>query len=165
MPFTDRLYENQDLAHISLDILDVIQERFRLIDTGDFERTQRVGLPFGTETERDSFLKQVRWFSSNHDRQFGRLLTPMVDGIRVRGPFRPAATQLASEEACIWTRRSGTLGQGSTSISTKTEKFSEDMILLVDDASHPCRPPRSNYYVPPTSRWTRAQTRRCLYAL
>ena len=142
--FTDRLYENQDLAHISLDIMDVIQERFRLIDTGDFERST-TGWPtiwHCRETERDSFLKQVRWFSSNHDRQFGRLLTPMVDGIRVRGPFRPAATQLCDDDRRLALLDGEGLGHSAkeaTSISTKvTEKFSEtDMILLVDDAQSP----------------------------
>jgi hypothetical protein len=34
-------------------------------------------------------MAAVRWFSGNAKAQWGRLLTPLVTGIRVRGPFRP----------------------------------------------------------------------------
>ena len=142
--FTDRLYESQEFANISLDIMDAIEERFALIEVGVFERTS-TAWPTSwhfSEVDRDTFLKQVRWFTSNHDRQFGRLLTPMVDGIRVRGPFRPRASQLCDDDRKLALLDGEGLGHSAkeaTSISTKvTEKFPEtDMILLVDDAQSP----------------------------
>ena len=84
----------------------------------------------------------MRWFSSNHDRQFGRLLTPLVDGIRVRGPFQPAAIELQDDERKLVLLDGEGLGHSAReamSISTKvTERFTEaDMILLVDDAQSP----------------------------
>jgi hypothetical protein len=46
---------------------------------------------FGCE-ERKEFIEQIRWFSSNYAPQFGRLLTPLVDGIRILGPLFPTFT-------------------------------------------------------------------------
>ena len=98
--FTNALYESQDFGQLSLDIMDVLLERFELIMAGRFEHSA-TGWPtiwYYEEENRDAFLKQVRWFSSNHDQQFGRLLTPLVDGVRVRGPFQPAAIELRDND-------------------------------------------------------------------
>ena len=142
--FTDALYEDQDFTQLSLDIMDDIEKRFTMIETGDFERsaTSWPTLWYYEEENRNKFLKQVRWFSSNHDRQFGRLLTPMVDGIRVRGPFQPSTIQLQDDDRKLALLDGEGLGHSAkeaTSISTKvTEKFVEtDMILLVDNAQSP----------------------------
>ncbi len=142
--FTDALYENQDFAQLSLDIMDTISERFELVVTGDFDRSA-TGWPTlwrYEEKDRDTFLEQVRWFSSNHDQQFGRLLTPMVSGIRVRGSFQPAVATLQDDDRRIVLLDGEGLGHSAkeaTSVSTKvTEKFPEaDMILLVDNAESP----------------------------
>ena len=142
--FTDKLYDNQDFPRLSNDIMDAIQDRFSFIDSGDFERSA-TGWPifwYYDDNDRTSFLKQVRWFSSNHDKQFGRLLTPLVDGIRVRGPFQPNAPQLIDEDRRLVLLDGEGLGHSAkeaNSISTKvTEKFPEvDMILLVDNAQSP----------------------------
>ena len=45
--------------------------------------------------DRAEFIEQIRWFSSNYAPQFGRLLTPIVDGIRVRGPLFPSFNKAA----------------------------------------------------------------------
>ena len=142
--FTDALYEYQDFAQISLDIMDTISERFALIEMGAFERSG-TGWPtlwYYSEKDRDVFLRHVRWFSSNHDQQFGRLLTPLVDGIRVRGEFQPTSDQLRKDDRHLVFLDGEGLGHSAkeaNSISTKvTEKFSEtDMILLVDNSQSP----------------------------
>ena len=142
--FTDALYEDHGFTQLSLDIMDAIEERFTMIEAGDFDRsaTSWPTLWYYEEENRDKFLKQVRWFSSNHDRQFGRLLTPMVDGIRVRGSFQPSAIQLQDNGRKLALLDGEGLGHSAkeaTSISTKvTEKFADtDMILLVDNAQSP----------------------------
>ena len=142
--FTDALYEDQGFTQLSLDIMDAIEERFTMIEAGDFDRsaTSWPTLWSYEEENRDKFLKQVRWFSSNHDRQLGRLLTPMVDGIRVRGSFQPSAIQLQDNGRKLALLDGEGLGHSAkeaTSISTKvTEKFADtDMILLVDNAQSP----------------------------
>ncbi|MDE2994572.1 MAG: hypothetical protein OXU67_11905, partial [Chloroflexota bacterium] len=142
--FTDALYEHQDFGRLSLDIMDALKQRFKWILEGDFERSA-TGWPtlwYYEEENRDSFLQQVRWFSSNHDQQFGRLLTPLVDGIRVHGPFQPAAIELQDDDQQLVLLDGEGLGHSAkeaTSVSTKvTEKFPDvDMILLVDTAQSP----------------------------
>ena len=142
--FINALYENQDFGQLSLDILDVLAERFELTVEGDFERSA-TGWPtvwYYEEEDRGTFLRQVRWFSSNHDQQFGRLLTPLVDGVRVRGPFQPTAIELQNDHRQLVLLDGEGLGHSAkeaTSVSTKvTEKFTEvDMILLVDTSQAP----------------------------
>lgn len=142
--FIDRLYEHQGFGQLSLDVIDAVSERFALIDTGAFERSA-TGWPtfwYYEEKKRDAFLRQVRWFTSNHDQQFGRLLTPLVDGIRVRGPFQPSAIELQDDNRKLVLLDGEGLGHSAreaTSVSTKvTERFPEaDLILLVDNAQSP----------------------------
>ena len=142
--FTNKLYESGDFSTLSLDIMEAIQERFDLIDGGTFQKSP-TGWPIFwhfDEKNRDVFLKQVRWFSGNHDKQFGRLLTPLVDGIRVSGPFEPAAIELRDETRKFVLMDGEGLGHSAkeaTSVSTRvTERFPEaDMILLVDNAQSP----------------------------
>ena len=142
--FTDALYANQDFARLSLDIMEAIAERFDWVAAGDFDRdtTNWPTLWRYQEKDRETFLKQVRWFSSNHDKQFGRLLTPLVDGIRVSGPFQaPVIETHGTNQRLVLLDGEG-LGHSAkeaTSISTRvTEKFSDvDMILLVDTAQSP----------------------------
>ena len=142
--FINALYDNPDFSDLSLDIIDAVLERFDLIDVGAFERSA-TGWPtlwYFTEQDRETFLRQVRWFSSNHDQQFGRLLTPLVDGIRVSGPFYPSIGSLYDDKRRLVFIDGEGLGHSAkeaTSISTRvTEKFSEvEMILLVDNAQSP----------------------------
>lgn len=142
--FADALYEDPGFMQISLDIMEAIEERFALITEGDFER-EATGWPtlwYYEESSRETFLQQVRWFTGNHSQQFGRLLTPLVDGIRVSGPFRPAAIELQDNDRRLVLLDGEGLGHSAkeaTSISTKvTERFQDtDMILLIDNAQSP----------------------------
>ena len=142
--FIDALYGNQDFAQLSLDIMEDIAKRFELVAEGKFE-CDATGWPIlwhYDEEDRETFMKQVRWFSSNHDKQFGRLLTPLVDGIRVSGPFRAPIIETQGADWRLVLLDGEGLGHSAkeaTSISTRvTEKFPDaDMILLVDTAQSP----------------------------
>ena len=144
--FTDALYDDQDFAEISLDIMDIIKSRSDAIAEGAFEYTES-GWPGRWQYrkmkgDRSVFLQQVRWFAGNHGDQFGRLLTPLVDGIRVKGPFRPSVEELCDDDRCLVFLDGEGLGHSAkeaTSVSTKvTERFPDvDMILLVDSAESP----------------------------
>ena len=142
--FTNALYEDQDFGQLSLDIMGVLTDRFDLTEVGDFERSA-TGWPtiwHYEEEDRGAFLRQVRWFSSNHDQQFGRLLTPLVDGIRVHAPFQPVAIESQNNSRQLVLLDGEGLGHSAkeaTSVSTKvTETFTEvDMILLVDTSQSP----------------------------
>ena len=142
--FRDALYENQDFTRLSLDIMEALQHRFNLIEEGIFDgsKTDWCSHWYYEEKDRNTFLKQVRWFTSNHSQQFGRLLTPLVNGIRVSGPFQPSRPELQDNDRKLVLLDGEGLGHSAkeaTSISTKvTERFSEtDMILLVDNAESP----------------------------
>ena len=68
-------------------------------------------------------------------------MTPLVDGIRVRGPLRPAPKELQVADKLVWLDGQG-LGhtaESASSVSTKiTKRFAEaDIILLVDSAQQP----------------------------
>ena len=102
----------------------------------------RVGNSRKPQAERAIFLQQVRWFTGNHGDQFGKLLTPLVDGIRVKGPFMPSSEQLQDPERQLVFLDGEGLGHSAreaTSVSTKvTERFRDvEMILLVDNAESP----------------------------
>ncbi len=145
--FIDAVYEQGAFADISLDIMDAIRTRFDLVEEGDFERgaSGSSGWPtlwYYVENNRAAFLKQVRWFSSNHDQQYGRLLTPLVDGVRVQGRFYPNHEKLIDSGRKLVLLDGEGLGHDAReadSISTRvTEKFPNvDMILLVDNAKSP----------------------------
>jgi hypothetical protein len=75
-------------------IMEAIEERFLGLQPGKFNRSSTSWPEAWTwsapAAERDAFLKAVRWFCSNAREEWGQLLTPLVTGIRVTGPFRPA---------------------------------------------------------------------------
>lgn len=141
--YSDRLFESEELAKLSLDIRDDIEGRFDFLDEGNLERSA-TGWPliWSFETsDRELFLRKVRWFSSNHHREFGRLLTPLVDGIRVQGPFFPLLPELKGAGRLLFLDGQG-LGhtaESVSSVSTRvTKRFGNvDVILLVDSAQQP----------------------------
>lgn len=138
--YSDRLFESEEFAKLALDIRDDIEDRFERLDAQNLKRSA-TGWPviWTLETlDREEFLRQVRWFSSNHFREFGKLLTPLVDGIRVRGPFRPLRKELQVADRLVLFDGQG-LGhtaESVSSVSTRiTKRFADaDLILLVDSA-------------------------------
>lgn len=74
-------------------VIEEIEERFTRLPEGKFNKAS-TGWPeawtwSAQASERDNFLKAVRWFCANNREEWGALLTPLVTGIRVAGPFRP----------------------------------------------------------------------------
>ena len=142
--FRNDLCGNENFTQLSLDIMEAVQHRFNLIEEGIFDggKTGWRSCWYYEEKDRNIFLKQVRWFTSNHSQQFGRLLTPLVNGIRVSGPFQPSRPELQDNDRKLVLLDGEGLGHSAKeamSISSKvTERFSEtDMILLVDNAKAP----------------------------
>lgn len=123
------------------DMIDDILSRIDLVKGGSFER-KRSGWPvqwtFLTE-DREEFIRQVRWFSSNYAPSFGRLLTPLVDGVRVSGPFQPSFADDLPRLVLIDGQGLGHTADSTASVTTKiTRRFAEvDVIVLVDNAEQP----------------------------
>lgn len=90
-------------------------------------------------TERDKFLHVIRWFSGTAKDQWGRLLTPLVTGIRVRGPFRPQWSPMTEEYRHVFIDTEGLLHAKTTTEvpSELTSLFKDvDTVLLVESAKN-----------------------------
>lgn len=141
--FGAEAFSNPKFSSLALDIMDEVADRFAQIQAGNTERSATewpIIWTFNCE-DRDQFLAAVRWFSSNHHQQFGRLLTPLVDGIRVQGPLYPDLGKDSAELKLVLLDGQG-LGHTASSVSSVstrvTNKFAKvDMILLVDNAQQP----------------------------
>lgn len=137
-----RLREDEEFHHISDELMDEIEARFSLLTAGTVRRNKQ-GWPqlWSWETEdRSAFIKTVTRFSSNHAPRFGKLLTPLVNGVRVSGPFSPEWNNgqqpklvLLDGEGLGHTPKS--VAAISTSITRRIEDA--DAIVLVDNATMP----------------------------
>lgn len=137
-----RLREDNEFHRISDELMDEIELRFSLLTDGTVRRNKQ-GWPQSWSWETDdraTFIKTITRFSSNHSPRFGRLLTPLVNGVRVSGPFLPAwnggqqpKLVLLDGEGLGHTPKS--VAAISTSLTRRIE--STDAIVLVDNAVQP----------------------------
>lgn len=137
-----RLREDDEFHRISDELMDEIELRFSLLTDGTVRRNKQ-GWPQSWSWETDdraTFIKTVTRFSSNHAPRFGRLLTPLVNGVRVSGEFLPAwnggqqpKLVLLDGEGLGHTPKS--VAAISTSLTRRIE--STDAIVLVDNAVQP----------------------------
>ena len=90
-------------------------------------------------SDRDEFIRQIRWFSSNYHKAYGRLLTPVVQGIRAKGPFKATFVDDIPRWVLIDGEGLGHTPDSAKSVSTHyTSRYgSVDVILLVDNAKQP----------------------------
>ena len=139
----DEKLRGDERFHTLVDSLfDEIEKRFELLTVGEIRRNRQgwpVSWTWKTE-ERSEFIKSVTRFSSNYAPLFGTLLTPLVSGIRVAGPFRPAWANgdvprlvIVDGEGLGHTPNSA--AALSTSVSKRIEQV--DAVLLVDNATQP----------------------------
>lgn len=139
--FEAAVWESEDFSTLAQDVLDDLLSRFDLLPVGELVR-RRSGWPESwrfQSDDRDGFIRAVRWFASNYAPQFGRLLTPLVDGIRVRGPLFPTFTDEQPKLVLLDGQGLGHTPESSSSVTTQvTGRFPEaDVILLVDSAQQP----------------------------
>ena len=137
-----RLREDDEFHRISDEIMDEIELRFSLLVDGTVRRNKQ-GWPQSWSWETDdraTFIKTVTRFSSNHSPRFGRLLTPLVNGVRVAGAFLPVwnggqlpKLVLLDGEGLGHTPKS--VAAISTTLTRRIE--STDAIVLVDNAVQP----------------------------
>lgn len=141
--FQGELLDDDAFRDLVLDIMDDVQLRFERLEVGELTRRGKSAswpiLWTYESNDRDEFLRQVRWFSSNYAPAFGRLLTPLVDGIRVQGPLFPVFTDRRAKVVYLDGQGLGHTPDSSSSVTTHvTERFADvDRILLVDNAEQP----------------------------
>jgi hypothetical protein len=139
----DELLREDEAFHSIADrLIDEIEERFDMLNVGEVQRT-RQGWPLSWRWEtddREAFIKQVLRFSSNYAPLFGRLLTPLVNGIRVAGPFAPSWSFGPRPNLVLVDGEGlGHTPESSSGVSTKVIRQLDniDAVLLVDNATQP----------------------------
>lgn len=135
------LRQSDEFHEIVDSLIDEIEKRFASLDVGELRRN-RQGWPTTWSWEsadRAAFIKVVTRFSSNFAPLFGRLLTPLVNGIRVAGPFQP---DWSAEPVHLVLIDGEGLGHTPKSVATlsthvATQLQAVDSVLLVDNAAQP----------------------------
>ncbi len=138
----DALYDQEEFHSLVDDILDDVEERFEILQKGQIVREKGEWPSFWTfeTSDREEFLKTINQFSSNYAQSFGRLLTPLVQGIRVAGLFKPAWREGPMPRLVLMDGEGlGHTPDTTSSISTRITDLYEkaDAIVLVDSASQP----------------------------
>lgn len=124
------------------DLVELLEVRFDVLTEGQLTRRSD-GWPRSWEWEcwdRSTFFDVIARFSSNYAPLFGSLLTPLVDGIRVQGPFAPAwAPHPRPPLVLVDTEGLGHTPSSSSALSTSlTSRLEQaDVVLLVDNAAQP----------------------------
>jgi len=141
----DNLLREDDRFHAIADaLMDEIEKRFDLLPKGEVSKT-RQGWPLRWRGEwpvgeRSEFVKAISRFSTNYAPLFGGLLTPLVNGVRVAGPFAPTwAAGVQPKLILLDGEGLGHTPTSSSSVSTSVSRRIEtvDAVLLVDNATQP----------------------------
>jgi len=140
--FEGELKQHEGFHGLVDEIMDAVEERFDLLAPEGFRRDRNDWpLLWQFETEdRAEFIRTVNRFSSNYAGNFGRLLTPLVQGLRVRGPFKPDWYQNGDCKLVLMDGEGlGHTPDSSSSISTSiTQRLKDtDAVVLVDNAEQP----------------------------
>ena len=140
----DLLRDNETCHEIADALMDEIEKRFDLLPEGTVTKT-RQGWPLTWAgswpvEERREFLRSVSRFSSNYAPLYGRLLTPLVNGLRVAGPFSPKWRGGQATKLVLFDGEGlGHTPKSSSSVSTGVTRLIKavDAVLLVDNATQP----------------------------
>lgn len=138
----DELTRKSDFDSLVDDVLDDCEARFERLEVGDISTGKDrwpVTWRFASD-DRAKFIATVNRLSSNYAPQFGRLLTPLVEGIRVAGPFQPAWHSGPQPKLVILDGQGlGHTADAVSSVSTRvTRRYQTcDAIMLVDHAAQP----------------------------
>jgi hypothetical protein len=136
------IYSNKDFISLVNEIMKDIELRFNLVNKGIHLRDKWPQYwEFETKNRKEFFDSLLIFYSNNH-KLFGRLLTPLVQGMRVQGPFYSESKRGEYPKLVFFD------GQGighttefakALSLPQRVEnKFSQvDVILLVDNATIP----------------------------
>ena len=135
---------NEKFHEIADALMDEIEMRFSLLPPGRVTKT-RQGWPLAWQGEwpvgeRPQFLKSISQFSSNYAPLYGRLLTPLINGVRVAGPFStPWTNETLPKLVLLDGEGLGHTVESSAAVSTSISRRIEtsDAVLLVDNAIQP----------------------------
>ena len=143
----DRIEEQADASEEFLelvsDILDELRLKFdHVAASGKFEKSTtgwpRAWVGKAPADGRGGFIAALRFFSGIGDRSWGRLLTPLVNGMRVQGPFRPEWAGVEPRLVLMDTEGLGHKANATADLPEQTAALLHevDVILLVDSAKN-----------------------------
>lgn len=141
----DNLLRDDEDFHQTTDaLMEEIEKRFELLPPGQVNKT-RQGWPLTwsgrwPSDERAEFLSAISRFSSNYAPLFGQLLTPLVNGLRIAGPFSPAWNGSEVPKLVLIDGEGlGHTPKSTSAVSTAVSRRIEatDAVLLVDNATQP----------------------------
>jgi GTPase Era involved in 16S rRNA processing len=137
--------EADEFDAIVLEIMELIRERFAFVEAngvGIFNKTP-TGWPETwtlTTTDRQKFLEAARLLTGIAKNSWGRLLTPLVTGLRVRGPFFPQWAAARNEYRHVFIDTEGLGHRANSKLDLPeqvVDRFREvDCILLVESAEN-----------------------------
>ena len=141
------LREDETFHEIADGLMDEIEKRFDMLPPSTITKN-RQGWPITWNGEwpveppdgRGEFIRSVSRFTSNYAPWYGRLLTPLVNGIRVAGPFSPKWKDGVSPKLVLFDGEGlGHTPKSSSSVSTGVSRLIEavDAVVLVDNATQP----------------------------
>ena len=138
------LRDDEDFHQVADALMEEIEKRFELLPPGKVQKT-RQGWPLAWSgkwpfEKRTEFLSAISRFSSNYAPLFGRLLTPLVNGVRVAGPFSPTWNGSTVPELILLDGEGlGHTPKSSSAVPTAVSRRIEaaDAVLLVDNAAQP----------------------------
>jgi hypothetical protein len=138
------LRDKEEFHQVADSLMEEIDKRFDLLPPGKVQKT-RQGWPLSWSGEwpveqRAEFLRVVSRFSSNYAPLFGRLLTPLVNGVRVAGPFTPTWNGKNVPKLVLLDGEGlGHTPKLTAGVSTAVIRRIEaaDAVLLVDNATQP----------------------------
>ena len=136
-----RLANDTEYREITNELIVEIKKRFDLLPQDGL--TISDGWPQSWNGEwpvdkRGDFLRDILRFSSNNWRMYGSLLTPLVNGVRVAGPFAPGWVNTPPPRLVLVDGEG--LGHTPESISSVSDDVSRnivaaDAVILVDNAT------------------------------
>lgn len=132
---------SDDFLELVSDILDELRTKFDdALTLGKFERSNtswpRTWHLKSSPEQRTEFIASLRFFSGISDRWWGRLLTPLVNGLRVKGPFKAEWAETAPRLVLIDTEGLGHKANATADLPEQTASLMHeaDLIILVDSA-------------------------------
>ena len=134
-------YDDDKLSDLTDSILENIKKRFEILNESETKK-EKFGWPIHWKLETDDrheFLNKIKFFSGNSSQMFGKLLTPLVSGMRVQGPFKPDYIDNIPKLVIFDGEGLGHIPDTASSVSSSViEKFEfSDAIILVDNAQNP----------------------------
>jgi hypothetical protein len=137
----DRLASNTTITEIVDFLVSEVRARVEVLCPHDIV-TSRDGWPLYWRChreDRDQFLADLRRFAGNDAAEFGTLLTPLVNGLRVRGPFHPTWARETPYIMLVDREGLGHTPDSVSSLPSSTTRMLDevDTIVLVDNAQQP----------------------------